>query len=113
VDISEEFAHEKLCPVLAMYRAKDFDDALDKAERLVADGGFGHTSSLYIDTVTQKEKLQKFSERMKTCRILVNTPSSREVSVTFTTSSLLRLSPSAAVPGEEIQFPTMWESSIC
>jgi len=77
VDISEEFAHEKLCPVLAMYRAKDFDDALDKAERLVADGGFGHTSSLYIDTVTQKEKLQKFSERMKTCRILVNTPSSQ------------------------------------
>ncbi|CDG35137.1 bifunctional acetaldehyde-CoA/alcohol dehydrogenase [Acetivibrio thermocellus] len=77
VDISEEFAHEKLCPVLAMYRAKDFDDALDKAERLVADGGFGHTSSLYIDTITQKEKLQKFSERMKTCRILVNTPSSQ------------------------------------
>jgi len=77
VDISEEFAHEKLSPVLAMYRAKDFDDALGKAERLIADGGFGHTSSLYIDTVTQKEKLQKFSERMKTCRILINTPSSQ------------------------------------
>ncbi len=76
VDISEEFAHEKLSPVLAMYRAKDFEDALDKAERLIADGGFGHTSSLYIDTVTQKEKLDKYSERMKTCRILVNTPSS-------------------------------------
>lgn len=76
VDISEEFAHEKLSPVLAMYRAKDFDDALNKAERLIADGGFGHTSSLYIDTVTQKEKLQKFSERMKTCRVLINTPSS-------------------------------------
>ncbi|WP_265445021.1 bifunctional acetaldehyde-CoA/alcohol dehydrogenase [Acetivibrio straminisolvens] len=76
VDISEEFAHEKLSPVLAMYRAKDFDDALIKAERLIADGGFGHTSSLYIDTVTQKEKLQKFSERMKTCRVLINTPSS-------------------------------------
>jgi len=94
-------------------QAKDFDDALDKAERLVADGGFGHTSSLYIDTVTQKEKLQKFSERMKTCRILLIRRHPREVSVTFTTSSLLRLSPSAAVPGEEIQFPTMWESSIC
>ncbi|GAE89892.1 alcohol dehydrogenase [Acetivibrio straminisolvens JCM 21531] len=76
MDISEEFAHEKLSPVLAMYRAKDFDDALNKAERLIADGGFGHTSSLYIDTVTQKEKLQKFSERMKTCRVLINTPSS-------------------------------------
>ena len=77
VDISEEFAHEKLSPVLAMYRAKDFDEAIDKAERLIADGGFGHTSSVYIDQVTQKAKLDKFFERMKTCRILVNTPSSQ------------------------------------
>ena len=77
VDISEEFAHEKLSPVLAMYRAKDFDEAIDKAERLIADGGFGHTSSVYIDQITEKAKLDKFFERMKTCRILVNTPSSQ------------------------------------
>lgn len=76
VDISEEFAHEKLSPVLAMYKAKDFDDAIAKAERLVADGGYGHTSSLYINTATQKEKIAKFSEAMKTCRIVINTPSS-------------------------------------
>ncbi len=76
VDISEEFAHEKLSPVLAMYKAKDFDDAISKAERLVADGGYGHTSSLYINTATQKEKIAKFSEAMKTCRIVINTPSS-------------------------------------
>ena len=77
VDISEEFAHEKLSPVLAMYRAKSFDEALDKAERLIADGGFGHTSSIYIDRLTQQEKLEKFYARMKTCRVLVNTPSSQ------------------------------------
>ncbi len=76
VDISEEFAHEKLSPVLAMYKAKDFDDALDKADRLVRDGGIGHTSSLYCDVVTQKEKIEKFRNKMKTCRILINTPSS-------------------------------------
>ena len=76
VDISEEFAHEKLSPVLAMYRAKDFSDALNKAEHLIADGGYGHTSSVYLNEVTEKEKLAEFAERMKTCRILVNTPSS-------------------------------------
>ncbi len=76
VDLSEEFAHEKLSPVLAMYKAKNFDDALDKAERLIADGGYGHTSSVYLNTVTERKKLEKFGERMKTCRILVNTPSS-------------------------------------
>lgn len=76
VDISEEFAHEKLSPVLAMYKAKDFDEAIAKAERLVADGGYGHTASLYINTATQKEKIAKFSEAMKTCRIVINTPSS-------------------------------------
>ena len=76
VDISEEFAHEKLSPVLAMYRAKDIDDAFAKAERLIEDGGFGHTSSIYLDTVTGQDKLDKFAQRMKTCRILVNTPSS-------------------------------------
>ena len=77
VDISEEFAHEKLSPVLAMYRAKDFADALNKAERLIADGGFGHTSSIYLNVNTAKDRLDEFSERMKTCRILVNTPSSQ------------------------------------
>ncbi len=77
VDISEEFAHEKLSPVLAMYKAKDFEDALKKAEQLIADGGYGHTSSIYLNAVTQREKLKTFSERMKTCRILVNTPSSQ------------------------------------
>ncbi|MGN1422535.1 MAG: aldehyde dehydrogenase family protein, partial [Oscillospiraceae bacterium] len=76
VDISEEFAHEKLSPVLAMYKAKDFSDALDKAEHLIADGGYGHTSSLYINATTEREKIAEFSERMKTCRMLINTPSS-------------------------------------
>lgn len=76
VDISEEFAHEKLSPVLAMYKAADFQDALDKAEHLIADGGYGHTSSLYVDTVTSQDKIARFSACMKTCRILINTPSS-------------------------------------
>lgn len=76
VELSEEFAHEKLSPVLAMYRAKNIDDAFAKAERLVADGGYGHTSSIYLNPVTEQEKITEFGERMKTCRILVNTPSS-------------------------------------
>ena len=76
VELSEEFAHEKLSPVLAMYKAKDFGDALDKADKLVEDGGFGHTSSVYLNEVTETEKLNAFAARMKTCRILVNTPSS-------------------------------------
>jgi len=76
VELSEEFAHEKLSPVLAMYKAKDFKDALDKAEKLVEDGGFGHTSSVYLNEVTETEKINQFAQRMKTCRILVNTPSS-------------------------------------
>lgn len=76
VDISEEFAHEKLSPVLAMYKAKDFNDAVDKASHLIADGGYGHTSSLYINTATESEKVAVFSEAMKTCRVLINTPSS-------------------------------------
>ena len=77
VELSEEFAHEKLSPVLAMYRAADFNEALDKAERLVADGGYGHTASVYLNPITQKDKLQDFAARMKTCRILVNTPSAQ------------------------------------
>ncbi len=76
VDLSEEFAHEKLSPVLGMYKAENFEDALDKAERLVEDGGIGHTASLYIDAIGEREKIDRFSLRMKACRILVNTPSS-------------------------------------
>ena len=76
VELSEEFAHEKLSPVLAMYKAKSIGEAFDKAEHLIADGGYGHTSSIYLNAVTEKEKLAEFTERMKTCRILVNTPSS-------------------------------------
>ncbi|MGN1326602.1 MAG: bifunctional acetaldehyde-CoA/alcohol dehydrogenase, partial [Clostridia bacterium] len=77
VDLSEEFAHEKLSPVLAMYKANSFEDALDKAYQLIEDGGLGHTSSLYINTVTEKEKIEKFDSKMKTCRVLINTPSSQ------------------------------------
>ncbi len=76
VELSEEFAHEKLSPVLAMYKATSFEDALAKAEQLVADGGYGHTSSIYLNETTEQEKLHQFAARMKTCRILVNTPSS-------------------------------------
>ena len=76
VDISEEFAHEKLSPVLAMYKAATFDEAVAKAERLVADGGYGHTASLYINTA-EREKMNQFEAAMKTCRILINTPSSQ------------------------------------
>ncbi|MDE6658826.1 MAG: bifunctional acetaldehyde-CoA/alcohol dehydrogenase [Eubacterium sp.] len=76
VDISEEFAHEKLSPVLAMYKSEDFSDALAKAEQLIADGGYGHTSSIYLNETTERAKIDEFAARMKTCRILVNTPSS-------------------------------------
>ena len=77
VELDEAFAHEKLSPVLALYRAKDFDEAVGKAERLIADGGYGHTSSLYIDTAAGKEKIALWQEAMKTCRLLINTPSSQ------------------------------------
>ena len=76
-DLSEEFAHEKLSPVLGMYRANNFEEALDKASHLIDDGGLGHTSSLYINPITGEEKIKMFYERMKTCRILINTPSSQ------------------------------------
>ncbi len=77
VEMSEEFAREKLSPVLAMYRAKNFVDAVDKAYRLIEDGGLGHTSSIYINTLTEQEKLQTFYSTMKTYRVLVNTPASQ------------------------------------
>lgn len=77
VDISEPFAHEKLSPVLAMYRASTFDTALSMAQKLLEDGGFGHTAAIYLSTRTAKDKLDRFSEKMKACRILVNTPSAQ------------------------------------
>ena len=77
VTMSEEFAHEKLSPILAMYRAKDFEDAENKAEHLITDGGYGHTSSLYIDEQKNKDKVEEFYLRMKTCRILINTPAAQ------------------------------------
>ena len=77
VELSEPFAHEKLSPVLAMYRSPNFEDALDKAQKLLEDGGFGHTAAVYLSTRTEKEKLNRFALRMKACRILVNTPSAQ------------------------------------
>lgn len=76
VETAEEFAHEKLSPVLAMYKVKSFDEAIEKSSRLIQDGGYGHTSSIYINEITQPERLRKFENSMKTCRVLVNTPSS-------------------------------------
>jgi acetaldehyde dehydrogenase/alcohol dehydrogenase len=76
VELSEEFAHEKLSPVLAMYKAKDFTEAISKAEHLITDGGYGHTSSVFLNAITEKDKLNEFSSKMKTCRIIVNTPAS-------------------------------------
>lgn len=75
-ELAEEFAHEKLSPVLAMYRAETFVEAIKKAERMVEDGGYGHTSSLFINAATEQNKINQFAERMKTCRIIINTPSS-------------------------------------
>ena len=77
VELSEPFAHEKLSPVLAMYRAKRFEEAMDKAQQLLEDGGYGHTAAVYLSTRTATEKLDAFSKRMKACRILVNTPSAQ------------------------------------
>lgn len=77
VEPSEEFSHEKLSPVLAMYKAESFEDALDKADRLVREGGPGHTSAIYIDERTQGDRLSRFRERMQTYRVLVNTPAAQ------------------------------------
>lgn len=77
VELSEPFAHEKLSPVLAMYKAKTFEEAVGKAEKLVTDGGYGHTSGIYVDEIVGKEKIDVLSKRMKTCRILVNTPAAQ------------------------------------
>ena len=77
VDLSEEFAHEKLSPVLAMYKAENFEDAVSKADKLINDGGLGHTSSLFINVEAGKERIEYFRSIMKTCRIVINTPSSQ------------------------------------
>ncbi len=77
VDIEEPFAHEKLSPVLAMYRVHTFDEAMDKAQKLLEDGGYGHTAAVYLSTRTAAEKLDAFSKRMKAGRILINTPSAQ------------------------------------
>ena len=113
VDLSEEFAHEKLSPVLAMYKADDFSDAVEKADRLVQDGGYGHTSSLYVNAVTEKEKIDTFAARMKTCRILVNTPSSHGGIGDLITSTLHRHLHLAAAHGAATQFLKTLVSSIC
>ncbi len=76
-DRSEAFGHEKLTTILGMYKSEDFDNALDIADTLLHNnGGLGHTSVLWIDTLTEKEKYDKFVHRMKTCRLVINTPSS-------------------------------------
>ncbi|HYE11126.1 MAG TPA: bifunctional acetaldehyde-CoA/alcohol dehydrogenase, partial [Patescibacteria group bacterium] len=77
VGLEEPFAHEKLSPVLALYKAKNFDDALAKAVTLVEHGGYGHTSVLYADPMKAKDKVEKFTAAMKTGRTLINTPASQ------------------------------------
>ena len=77
VDIAEPFAHEKLSPVLAMYRVKTFEEAVEKAQKLLEDGGYGHTAAVYLCTRTATDKMNLFSQRMKAGRILVNTPSAQ------------------------------------
>ncbi|AGK96376.1 bifunctional acetaldehyde-CoA/alcohol dehydrogenase [Clostridium pasteurianum] len=76
----EPFAHEKLSPVLAMYRAENFDDALEKAVTLVNLGGLGHTSAIYADIIKAKDKIDKFSNAMKTVRTFVNIPTAQGAS---------------------------------
>ncbi|WP_338805251.1 bifunctional acetaldehyde-CoA/alcohol dehydrogenase [Xenorhabdus griffiniae] len=77
VDEAEPFAHEKLSPLLAMYRGKNFEDAVEKAEKLVEMGGIGHTSCLYTEQDNQAERIKYFGDKMKTARILINTPASQ------------------------------------
>ncbi|NHB91783.1 bifunctional acetaldehyde-CoA/alcohol dehydrogenase [Photorhabdus cinerea] len=77
IDETEPFAHEKLSPLLAMYHANSFEDAVEKAEKLVEMGGIGHTSCLYTDQDNQAARIKYFGDKMKTARILVNTPASQ------------------------------------
>src|SRR5574344_2508397 len=76
VDIADPFSHEKLSPILAMYKAKDFEKAIDMAYELVIHGGAGHSASLYTDSRTQ-ERIDYFAKMLPTCRLLVNSPSSQ------------------------------------
>ena len=77
VELEEAFAHEKLSPILAMYKVSSFDEALEKASRLIELGGFGHTSILYTDQIKSKDRIAKFGETMKTARTLINMPASQ------------------------------------
>ena len=77
VELEEAFSHEKLSPVLAMYKVKTFDEALTKAERLVELGGFGHTSSLYTHRTKSADRIAKFGATMKTGRVIVNMPAAQ------------------------------------
>ena len=111
VELEEPFAHEKLSPVLAMYKAKDFDDALKKAQKLVADGGYGHTSVIYANEISAKDKIARFADLMKTCRILLNTPAAQGGIGDISTLSFARRSRSVAVHGAETRFPKTCRSS--
>ena len=77
VGVEEPFSHEKLSPILAMYCAEDFNEALDKADKLIELGGMGHTSILYTDALKSKERIKVFGDRMKTARTLINMPASQ------------------------------------
>ena len=77
VELEEPFSHEKLSPVLAMYKAKSFEEALDKADRLIELGGMGHTSVLYTDQLKNRDRVLTFGERMKTARTLINMPAAQ------------------------------------
>ena len=76
VDWEDPFSREKLSPILTMYRAKDFDEAAEMAHELVIKGGAGHTADLYTDE-RKKERIDKFAEKMPTCRVLINSPSAQ------------------------------------
>ena len=77
VELEEPFSHEKLSPVLAMYKATSFEDALNKADRLIELGGMGHTSILYTDQIVNRDRVLQFGERMKTARTLINMPAAQ------------------------------------
>jgi len=76
-DLSEPYAHEKLSPILAMYKAKSYDEAVEKAAKLIAQGGMGHTSVLYTNEIASKDRIEKFQDSMKTARTLINMPASQ------------------------------------
>lgn len=94
-------------PVLALYKAKDFDTALDMADQLIKDGGYGHTASLYIHP-SQTEKMAQHADRMKACRILVNTPSSHGGIGDLYNFKLAPSLTRAAVPTAATLYPKTW-----